>query len=425
MTPSPDPPRSPSGPCLLAAPPLTRAEDAAEGEEILNELPTPAGVLLWQALRDLMGWMETPAAHRPALFDAGAEATRLDEIRAAGVDPQVWPPLLTLANLAPRPRRVDTARLAHACRRLATWAEEHGAPGTRLAFTQATALVQPNDPELALHTARQARDLAQYARAETWFRTAIKLARGRDWTAYVWGYVGLGILYRRLGNHPAALVVAQRALRTARRHRLREMEGYVLHDLFVCTSEGRDLQQAYDYAREALAAYGPNHPRIPALMQDVACFWCDLGHFARAWPVLHASVAHAPDPNERAIYAANSVRAAGGMGDRVIYQQARNHALSLISKARNEEHLSAAYISLSRGAASMGEWTRAEDAANRALEVASRRGEAQLRFVAEAELRAARAGHMALACTTTAEEANTSSAAGRLAELFLYTLEPG
>ncbi|HEX8358703.1 MAG TPA: hypothetical protein VF613_01190, partial [Longimicrobium sp.] len=182
--------------CYIPAPPLTRTGSAAEGAELLREIAGERGVALWATLRDVMLYLATPPAERGSLFPPGAGAERRAEVAAARVEPELWAPLLVVAEMMDDPEGASRARIAHACRAIARWAEGH-APATRLAFAQAAALARPGDPRLALSTARLARDAADHARAETWFRRAVKLARGKDWEAYVRAFLGLGIMYHR------------------------------------------------------------------------------------------------------------------------------------------------------------------------------------------------------------------------------------
>jgi tetratricopeptide (TPR) repeat protein len=213
------PPRHRPGRPYLSAPPLRQSDEAAEGAEVIRELPGSEGIVLAGALRDLTLWLDTPAHERAALFSSDAAARRSAQITLSGIEEALWVPVFTLSTIAEDPTHVAPSRLLYACRRVASWAEERGRPGTKLAFTQAAALLSPADAKLALDVAKLARDSGDHARAESWFRHTVRLARRDDWENYVWAYVGLGVLYIRIGNIPAATVVMQRALRTAERHR--------------------------------------------------------------------------------------------------------------------------------------------------------------------------------------------------------------
>jgi hypothetical protein len=364
--------------------------DAAEGADLLGELSGAPGVLLWGALRDFMLWVETPAGARDGLFDAGAGELRRRELAAHAPDQALWAPLLTLAQMADAPERADCARLVYAVRAIARWAERAGAPATRLAFTRAAALALPQEPAMALEAGRLARDLVRHAEAESWFRRGIRLARGRDWESYAWGFIGLGVLYIRAGNFPAGRAVMGRALRAANKRRMHGIAGSAHHHLFVLCVEAGRMEDAYAHARAAVQAYGEGHPRLPALAHDLGCFWTEQGRFARALAIFEVSLPCFADPCSRLLALANCARAAAGAGDRTRYQRARDEACELAASPRCAEVAAEALVVLSQGDAGLGEWSRAEDAARQALEIAARRGEARTQLGAEAHLEAAR-----------------------------------
>lgn len=370
-------------------PPLARP-DAAEGADLLPELPGPAGVLLWGALRDFLLWVESPAGRRAGLYGPGAGDLRRQELAAVVPDQELWAPLLTLAQMTDAPDRAEPARVVFAVRALARWAERSGAPATRLAFTRAAALALPQDAALALETGRLARDLAHHAQAETWFRRAIRLARGRDWEAYAWGFIGLGVQYVRSGNYPAAQTVFGRALRSARKRRLRALEASSLHHLFTCAAEGRDLRLAYDYAHEALAAYGAGHPRIPLLGNDLARLWMHLGRFERALPVFEALAPLMTQQPEDLLGWVNMARAAAASGARDRYERARAETVERIARSATGTRVAEAWALLAWADAEAGEWGRVVDAARRAVEIATARGEAEALLLAEEQLQSAR-----------------------------------
>jgi len=381
-------------PMPMPAPPSVHPDDRAEGAEVLDEHPGALGVPLWGALRDFMLWVQTPPAERAALFGPAAGAARRAGLEGARDEPELWAPLLTLCQMAEDPARADQARLVHAVRSLARWAGRRGAPATRLAFTQAAALALPGQPAAALEAARQARDLARHAQAESWFRLAIRQARGHDWESYAWGFIGLGVLYMRAGNYPAARAVVCRALRAGRKRRLRGVMGSAHHHLFVFESDAGRTSEAYQHARAALHAYGERHPRLPALAHDLGCFWAEQGCFSRALPVFQAALPLLADPSDRVMGIANVARASAGAGDREQYERARAEVMAVILDPAHAAIASEALVVIAQSDSNLGEWVRAEAAAAQAVEVAGERGEGRNRMVAEAQLDAIRAARV-------------------------------
>lgn len=375
------------------APPLTHGEESAEGAEIVREIAGTDGVLLASALRDLMLLIDLAARAPAAAIQVAPGDWRENQVRRVR-DMDVAGPLVVLA-INREPATADLPRVLYACRRIAAWAEERGAPATRLAFTQACALADPTDTESALTVARLARELGQHARAESWFRHTIKLSRGRDWEPYVWAYVGLGVLYIRSGNLPAARAMMDRALRTAEHKRLRHLAGVAHHHLFHFAAETRQIRSAYHHARRALEAYRGGHAALPGLASDVGRFWLTLGEPGRALTLFEQAQVVIADTNVRAMVTANVARAAAALGGVERYERARRDALELVASAQGRARIGETYASLAYADLAMGEWPRAEAMACAALEIAAAAGEAEVRMIAESQIEAARAGRAA------------------------------
>lgn len=386
-----------SGSASRAAPPLRSEDETPEGADILHELPTPEGVLLSGSLRDLMLWLDSPSTRSKRLFGPGGQDARTRQLDEAIVDPVLRGPLERIARLQQSTFLEDVrSELTRECAQIVKWAEENTAPAARLAFYQVMALAHPEDASLALEVGRLAREAAQYARAESWLRWAIHVARSsKDQNTYVGGYIALGVLYRRIGNHPAAITVASRAVKAAHRNRLNELKGLALHNLFIFASDGPDIRKAYAYVWDAAKAYGRNLHRLAILAHDVASYWCDQSHFSRAAPVIEAVLPRMQAPFERALATSNLARASAGAGWREAYEHARRQAIQLVEELPGTAYRAEALLTIARADALLGQWGRAEGMASTAAEIASRRGEAHVLLVAESELDAIRACQIA------------------------------
>lgn len=348
----------------------------------------PEGLLLCAALRDVMLWLEHPRGERGALFAPG---------RRGGADqlalpPAVDAPFAVLQRLSADAAGIDEAEIEGACRAIAEWAGELGAPATRLAFLQSAAIAAPANAALACDVGRIARDLGDHARGESWFRHAVRIARNRDWTSYVWGYVGLGVLYIRTGNLPAARAVMMRALRASRRHRLRPLAGVAHHHLFHLTTEAGRIGEAYDHAWQALRAYGPEHERLPMLASDVGRFWLHLGVSDRAYIVFRQAMTALSDTNDRAMVASLRTWAAAGMRERSLYAASRKETLDLVSSTTSRRLLEDTYAALAHAAVILGEAQDAADAASEAIRFAIASGNNEVKVVAEDLLSSAHLG---------------------------------
>lgn len=365
-------------------PPLTRDGELLEGVDVLEEISGEAAVVLWKTLRSVTLWAESSPEEQRTLFAEGARDRRWADLLSTPLEEELLEPLRTLSAVLDG-EGARRATIALACRRVAQWAEYNQAPRTALAFVQAAALTSPADAELACRVGKLALRQMQHARAESWYRRAIMLARqSRDWNAYGRAYIGLGQLVQQRGNLPLARRTFVRALRCARRHTLRELEAMALHDLFAVTAEYEDASTAIQFAAEALRAYGPGHPRRPYLAHDVCCLWMRDGQFARAFPILQALVPHIP-PSDRLLVLTNLARAAGGVGDAEAVDAAWREAEPLLASAPSRWSAQA-MLNLARAATGVARWRCAEQMAHAALGAASASAASQISFEAESVL---------------------------------------
>jgi tetratricopeptide (TPR) repeat protein len=390
---------------------------------VLEEFDGPAGALLWKSLRTMLIWTEADPHERPRLFLPGAKRRRLAALRAAELDGALLKPLRVLARALDRSASISPEPLAKACRQLSEWADQQGALATALAFMQVAALLVPDDAEAAYLTGRLARRRAEYARAETWFHQAITVARqNADWRAYALAFIGLGNLHLQRGNFPAARKSHTTALKTARKHGLREIEGMASHDLFVIADESNQVREAEVHAANALHAYGAGHPRLPNLAHDLACLWMNQGQFARALSVIRAALSHIRQPRDRSLALGSLGRAAGAAGDAAGFDAAWNQFWQASETDTSAEGAAQALLALAQGAASLHDWDRAEHAAGRALEIASLRKESQVQILAEAVLESIRHGRLARASVHQLPEHPTEEA-DALAGEFVAALQ--
>lgn len=402
-------------------PALTHGDDVFEGLSVLDENPGEKGLVLWQSLRDTLLWGQARQDARGELFAEGAEPARLAAMLAAGVPDDVESPLKVIAQMVGSPESAREENVSLACRQISGWADEHGMMATALAFAVAAAVVTPGDPTTSFAVGRLARRRAEYARAETWYRRTIALARQvGDWPTYALAFLGLGNLYMQRGNNPAARRFLIRSLRAAGRNSLHSIEGSAYHDLLGIAVDGGNAAEANELARSALEAYGPHHPSLPRLAKDVAAFWTTQGSFSRSLPVLQHLLPLFSTPVDRLLVLADVARAAGGLGRRDLFQPAWDEAWEILQSAGADEAAARALLDLAHGAASLGAWDRAERAAQAALDVATRRNEGKVRIIAESVLDSAR--HHRLAEVRGTEQAPEDANADLLANDFVRSL---
>ena len=365
------------------------ASHSFAGAVVLDELSGPPGFALWQAFRDVQLWSLAPPKERPQLFAPGAAAAR----SVALDDPELRAPLRVLLGMVERPTTTRVEEVAGACAALSRWAEARGATATALAFAEAAAGASPDDASLAFAAGRLARRRVEYGRAETWFLRAAGLGRrSGEWEPYALAWVGMGKLQIQRGSLGRARKSLLRALRIARRVRMREIEGMALHNLCLVEMEVGDLTAAEAWAQEVYRVYGPGHGELARVAHDLALVWTLQGCFSRAQAVFRALLPHFSHRPDRLYVLANMVRAAGGAGDRTGFHEYWSAAWALVESLGAQEGLARALLDLARGAATLGYADLAEGAARRSLEVAAGSDEAKARIEAEALLHSLRSG---------------------------------
>lgn len=388
----PNRPRKPRRRWRWHVPPaLVHGGESLEGVQVLDEVQGPLGLLLWETYRDVALWASVEPEERAGLFAAGSYEARMAALESAGADATLEPALRAAAEVLRETPTVDEPEVTAACRKAAEWAESRGLLATAVTLATGAALASPADAGAAFRVGQIARERGENNRAETWFRRAVGLGRqARDWASYSEAFLGLGNLYKLRGNYPAARRFHIRGLRAARRHALRDIQARALHDLFCIAVETATPKEAQDLAVLAFRAYGPRHPRLPALSHDVAYFWMEQGRFAPAGEVFRAVLPHIAGPRERLLVAANAGRAAAGSGDRAAFEGAWETVWAASGEWERAPRAAQALLELARGGTSLREWSRAERAAEAARDLAQRTGQGQVVIESEAVLDNAR-----------------------------------
>ncbi|HEX2211113.1 MAG TPA: hypothetical protein VHG93_25745 [Longimicrobium sp.] len=389
--PHPDTKRRLSRPWVVP-PGLLLLNEPFEGFNVLDEVRSELGVLLWQTLRDVDLWALARPDARAGLFSPGSLRRRTERIEAElETEHPARSLLLGLTRMLGSPDRVSEMEVSEVCEELSRWASDVGLPRTALAFAQRAALAAPEEAGPAYLVGLVARRAADYRRAETWLRRTLALSRrNRDWRFYGLAHLGIANLHMQRGDAPRARVRLLRALRASRRYGLWSVRSMVLHDLFCVTATGEHAENAEMYARAAFRSYGRRHPRLPVLAHDIARYWMSRGHHARAFETFRAVLPHLTRASDRLLGWANLAQAAGGAGDGIAFNEAWSRVWRMVDSGNDLERVAEAMINVALGAASLGQWVRQEMAAAYALQVARRRSEAQHRLKAEELLEAAR-----------------------------------
>lgn len=255
------------------APPIDHGDARIDAEVALRELDAELGLLVWKTVRTVRLWAELPPRERGRAFSDGAHAERLERI--AGLADGAPRHELERAAAVLRGSRVDAEEVSEACRELAAWAEERGATGTALELMQAAAFTAPEDAAAARDAGRLAALREEGARAESWYRHAVGIARRtRDNANFARSFLGLGELFVARGSSAAAGKAFTRALRIARRHSQHEVTGDSYRHLAKLAGRGGEVARLTE---AALEAYRPGHPALPALAADFAAYLAGRG----------------------------------------------------------------------------------------------------------------------------------------------------
>jgi tetratricopeptide (TPR) repeat protein len=307
-------------------------------------------------------------------------------VRLQGVDvpSDVQAPLLVLSEVLKGGPGITSLELAHAAVKVSRWAGEQDLPHTAISFAQAAALLLPGRADLSYKVGLLCRTNGQYARAETWFRRTIVLARRRgDAHSYAMSWNSLGNLYMRRGQHQAAELAFVKALRKSRRSGILSAKAMALHNLFCVAVETGRIAEAEYFARKAANAYKPADATLVVLAHDVAALWRTRGFNERALSVFQAVIPLLRNPAERVQALSSLARAAGGAGSREVFLKAWVEAWAIIDRYREMESLPAALLNLSYASAALLDWERAELASHQALLLSRERKEEQVQQEAE------------------------------------------
>lgn len=261
--------------------------DTLEGERILAEAPDDLAYLLWRTARDVTLWGQTPCSGRGGLFTPQSANARLALLAETELPRELAAPLDTLHAMLSDSSRTDEGAMSVCCLEVAAWARGAGLPHTATAFAQAAALASPEFAEAALHTGLYARAAGQDARAETWLRRAVDLARReRDMAAYSAALVELGSVYERRKQMGRAETYYRWAFRAGRRFSARSARMRAAYGLFRLAWDRGEIETALELALSAQRLYQSGVEGGPSLLLDLALFWKEQGQFQRAHAAL-------------------------------------------------------------------------------------------------------------------------------------------
>jgi tetratricopeptide (TPR) repeat protein len=344
--------------------------------QVLAQLESAAGLVLWRALADARLWGETPAQERRALFRAPTARVRERFAFACEEIPALVPAFGTFALVLQSPDLASSSQVADACVLVHEWADRAGLRTAALLFAEAAAHVEPENPARANLAARSARRLSMYERAGAWHLRAFKLAvRTRNRGEMVWALLGYAAMMKATGRIAEARRFLQRATRRAKAFGRRKEAAMAHHDLMNLAVEQERFRLAEIHMASALALYPSDHPCLPALGHDFAFVLLRQNHHSAALPLLERVAPLIQQTDVRALVLSSLAWAAAGAGRRTRLVQAERATLELV--AIFDHYAIPALLHLAEAFRLAGDLDRAVQYAEEAGRAAGAMGETQ------------------------------------------------
>lgn len=400
--------------------PLKVGRTAPAGRAFAHELAPAEAVYVLKAYRVVLAWCRR-VADPAAGFDAELPAALSSAVAAFPLPRDLRDALVLLCRQLAR-KRPDPHRIALACLAVGDCGVARAARQTALLWSEAAAASVPLNPRFAWLAGRLHRRWENCREAEYWlmrsFRAAVRI---EDRYSQALALNSLGNLYRKTGNYTRSNAFLVRALKRARRHRLTDLEGEILHDLSLLCAAMNRFRDAEKYAGLAFERYGQKHPSLPRLASDLALNWANQGFFDRALGIYQSLLPYFDAPDERLRIVSAMVRCAGAVGAREVFERTWADAWLLAQDPASGPVLASTLVDMGRGAVSLLEWSRAAEALQWAARSAEVSREADMLAAAEAGLDAVqRQSRMDVAPRHARENADSERLADRVKQRLIH-----
>lgn len=314
---------------IIPPPPVARRREV----EILEELPSAAGLVLWQDVRHLRDWAESAPEMRPKLFQAPTQDVLTKRSEARACVGALAGPLETFAAMKANPLQVNPAELGAACEQVVEWALEREFAQTAIEFAEAAAILHPRNPKFANIAGRVTREANEFDRGEVWFKRGIGIAREQDNTVeQFWGHVGYGKLCKEQGRVRDARGHLNRAAQLAWKGGPPTLAASAQHDICALLMVRGQLSEAAECARSALLWYPKSDPRLPFFAADAALMLVLGRRYAAALRLLRPVLKVVQGRSARAVILGLAARAFAGAGEPEESAVMRKRALKLVSE---------------------------------------------------------------------------------------------
>jgi tetratricopeptide (TPR) repeat protein len=367
--------RGPKRRWTIPAPPGL-SPSGLEGGHILEEIPGPLGVELWQRFRDAVLWNEVRVDDRAGLFLSPTTYLRDTEFKLASGDlpEMIQSALRNFGELIDPPGAVDARSLAKASVSISEWATLHGYDETAALYAGLAARLLPRNPDLAFAAGRAERRCTRYERAEEWFLRAVGLSRrSGDDAAYASAFLGWGLMEEQRGRRASARQKYVRAWRAAMRGSLHQLGAAARHNLIALSVPDDPFDVGFAHVISAYKLYDDSSAeRLALLALDAGVFFAEHGFYAHALRLYDALARHIARPAVHVALLANVARAAAALGNHARFRSAYESVNR--DDAQIGEFGPAALAEIARAAYTLGLNGKALATANEALRIARARG---------------------------------------------------
>ena len=350
---------------IIPPPPRNRRREC----DILAELPNTLGLVLWQDLRHVRDWAESPDEVRARLFTSPTIEVRAKRRDARAFAAELTQAVDTFAAMKAQPVAVNPGEIATACEDVLRWALKQEHTRTAIEWAEIAAIVDGTNAKRANVAGRVTRNANDYERAEVWFKRGIGLARDQgDVVEQVWGHLGYGRLCQELGWVEGARKHLGRGSNLAWKDGPPSLAASAQHDLAAMLMVRGHLAEAVERAQRALLWYPKRHPRIPYFAADVGLLLVLGSRYIPAARLLRTALRAIEQPSVRAMVLALSSRAFAGGGEPEEAAVYRSRALKMLAKHRQLEPVARWHLADAHRLA--GNWSAAQAEAEDTLQLA-------------------------------------------------------
>jgi tetratricopeptide (TPR) repeat protein len=225
-----------------------------------------------------------------------------------------------------------------------------------------------------------------FTRSDAWYsRAFVQAVQRGNQDAALRALIGAGALMKDMGKYGRARQLFMRAARRAIRAGRNRRAAVALHHSFALAAETGHVRIAVRDANAALRNYRIYDERLPALAHDLAYLLVRNHHYGTALRLVDGLGERVEGVWAKGMLHGINARAAAGAGFGGSYFEASEAAFDIAQI--NEECAGAVFVNLAEAARILRRWDEAAEHATRALAVARRRADTEVKRLATELLR--------------------------------------